>query len=207
MFRGIVQALQKTRSLFLLGDVQEELHDRRAVADQVPLEGDYVPKSLLPKSVVDGTWREFTTGKEIRIDPQGDHLLVVGAVENADAAPFGQGHPVPVQVAVLHVLVGGLAEIRDPEALWIHTGSDVLDGAVLTGRVHALEDEEQCLAALRVHGFLQFRKPRHVPVEHFAHCRLAAACEGGDRVQCVEIHLLAGCDAVTSGIEQRPNGA
>ena len=78
--RSSTQAFQKPCLLLLLGNVQEELDDRRAVADQMLLEGDDIPQPLGPESVVHGTRWKSPTGEKIGVDAQGDHFLVVGPV-------------------------------------------------------------------------------------------------------------------------------
>ena len=133
------------------------------------------------------TRRRWARGGSLRpasrvgVDPQGDHFLVVGAVEDADPAALGQRRPVPVQVAVLHVLVGRLAEVGHPEALGIDARRDVLDGAVLAGGVHALEYQQHRLSALRVHHLLQLGETRNLLFASIsAQGRLAATGDGGN---------------------------
>ena len=51
-------------------------------------------------------------------------------------------------------------------ALRIDAGHHVLDGAVLAGRVHRLEDRQHRPAILRVERLLQFGEPLHAVGEH-----------------------------------------
>ena len=64
------------------------------------------------------------------------------AVEDADAAPLGQGLHVSPEEIVIELLGGRFLETVNLAALRIHAGHDVADGAVLAGGVHGLENEQ-----------------------------------------------------------------
>ena len=81
--------------------------------------------------------------------PDDEHLLVVGAVEDADPAPPGQGALVPPEKVVVQLLGGGLFEGTDLHRLRVDTAHHVLDGAVLAGRVESLQDQEHAVRVLR----------------------------------------------------------
>ena len=98
------------------------------------------------------------------MDAHDEHLLVVGAVEDADAAALGQAPDVAPHEVVVEVLRRGLLEREHLAALRIHARHHVLDRAVLAGGVHRLEDEQQRPAVLGVEHLLLLREP------------LAAAC-------------------------------
>jgi hypothetical protein len=83
------------------------------------------------------------------VDPEGDDLLVVGAVEDPDAAALGQGLDRPPQEVVVQLLAGGLLEGDDVHPLGVHPGHDVLDGGVLAGRVQGLEHHQHGVGVAR----------------------------------------------------------
>ena len=86
-------------------------------------------------------------------------LLVVRAVEDADAPALGQAPDVAPQEVVVELLRRGLLERGHLAALRIDAGHDVLDRAVLAGRVHRLKDQQQGPAILGVEHVLLFRQP------------------------------------------------
>ena len=80
------------------------------------------------------------------------------AVEDADATAFGEPLPVTPEVVVVQVLIRRLLEVEYLEALRIHARGDLLDGAVFTGGIHALEYEQERPGAVRIQPFLQLRE-------------------------------------------------
>ena len=86
--------------------------------------------------------------------PQSDHFLVVRAIEDADPAALGKRQPMTMQPTELDLLRGRSIEVGHPEALRIDTGRDALDRAVLAGRVHALEHEQEGTSILGVEQLL-----------------------------------------------------
>ena len=76
------------------------------------------------------------------------HLLVVGAVEDADHPPPRERLLVAPHEVVVHVLGGGDLEAADADALGIHTAHHVTDRAVLPGGVDGLDDHQERLGVL-----------------------------------------------------------
>jgi hypothetical protein len=151
----VVQAVEEPLLLFLLGDVQEDLHDPGAVAVEVVLKGVDVRITLLPH----GLGRLFardgpSSGQELRVHPDHEDLLVVGAVEDADPPAFGQRLGGPPQEVVAELLGGGLLEGGDVAALGVHPRHHVLYGPVLAGGVHGLEHDQQAVGAVGPQQFL-----------------------------------------------------
>ena len=83
------------------------------------------------------------------------HLLVVGAVEDADVAALRQAARAAPQIIVVEFLGRRRFEGEHLAALRIHAGHDVLDGAVLAGGIHGLEDQQQRPAVLGIEFVLQ----------------------------------------------------
>ena len=76
------------------------------------------------------------------MDADDEDFLVVGAVEDGDAAAgreVAAGAPHEVVEAFLGI---GRLEGGDVDALRVDAGHDVLDGAVLAGGIEGLEDDE-----------------------------------------------------------------
>src|SRR4030095_8159243 len=86
-----VEASHEALLLLLLRDVQEELADRDAVPGRVGVEAVDVLIALLPDVLADDGGRQLLGGEELRVHPDHEDLLVVRAVEDADAAPLGEG--------------------------------------------------------------------------------------------------------------------
>ncbi len=89
------------------------------------------------------------------MNPDDEHLFVVRPVEDADMAArrqvaIGAPQKIMVQFKGARMLVA-----KDLAALRIDAGHDVLDGAVLAGRIHGLEDDEQCELIGGIQALLQ----------------------------------------------------
>ena len=88
------------------------------------------------------------------VDARGEHVFVVGAVEDADhAARRDLGVDAPEEV-VAGFERGGHLEGCDIASLGVDAGEDVADGAVFAGGVHALKDDEQGLGLAGVEDIL-----------------------------------------------------
>ena len=87
------------------------------------------------------------------------HLLVVRAVEDADAAALGQRLGDAPEEVVIELLRARRLEGMHLAALRVDARHHVLDRAVLAGRVHRLEDGEHRQTVLRVELLLQRGQP------------------------------------------------
>ena len=83
------------------------------------------------------------------------HLLVVGSVEDADPAAFGQIARGAPEKIVFQFVGARMLEAEHLAALRIDAGHDVPDGAVLSGRIHRLKDQQHRVAVGRVVKLLQ----------------------------------------------------
>jgi hypothetical protein len=92
-----------------------------------------------------------------------DHqdLLVVGPVEDADAAALGQVFDASPEIIMVELLGRRLLERHHLATLRVDAGHHMLDGAILARRVHGLEDEEHGPAVLRVEPVLQCGERLH----------------------------------------------
>ena len=102
---------------------------------------------------------------------------------------------------VVELLRRGLLEGVHLAALRIDARHDVLDRAVLAGRVHRLEDQQQRPAILGVEHVLLFRQPRGAALEELRRLALVhLQAAGVARIEVFEPEALAFGDAVRSDV-------
>ena len=153
-FVGLAMTLLQPFRLLRAGDVQQDLDDRRALVGEHALELADVPVAPAPHG----------RGLEL-VHPHGDHVLVVGAVPDADLAARGTPRVHPPQVVVREVGRARLREVLDPAAMRVEPREDMPDGAVLAGGVGALQHHEQAAAALGPQPVLQVAQLGHIGIE------------------------------------------
>ena len=112
--------------------------------------------------------RKLLARQNLRVHPDDEHLFVVGPVVDPDPAALGERlHRAP-EIVVVALLRRWRLEAEHLAALRVDAAHDVADRAVLAGRVHRLEDEEQRVGVLRVQPILLARElPDAVLEEHF----------------------------------------
>src|SRR5947208_16500343 len=110
---------------------------------------------------------------------------------------------------VCRLLLGRHLEGNDLAAARVDAAHDVLHGAVLARGVHALEDDEHRVPALRVEHVLEFRQPHDVLPELGASGRLVGVLAGVGGVDATQPDASAGPDAVVGhgGALYRPPSA
>ena len=155
---GVVDPLEEPPLLLLARDVQEELPDDDPVVAEVALVAPDVPVTVLPDVLRHELRGELGVSEEFGVHLHDEHVLVVGAVEDADASALGQLLVAAPEEVVVELLARRDLEGRHLAALRIDAGHHVLDRSVLPGRVHRLEDEEDRPAVLRVEPVLQLRE-------------------------------------------------
>ena len=154
----LVEPLEKSLSLLLARHVQEELADDSPVAGQVALEVADVLEALVPDPRRHELRRELLRVEQLIVHAYDEHLLVVGTVEDPDAAALRQRAEASPHVVMVELLLRGRLERGHVAALRVDTREDVLDRAVLPRRIHRLEDQEQRPPILRVELVLQVRE-------------------------------------------------
>ena len=75
--------------------------------------------------------------------PNDQHFLVIGAIEDTDPSAFGKATGRTPEKIVLQLFGARLFETEYLAALRIHPRHDVPNGAVLTGGVHPLKNQQQ----------------------------------------------------------------
>src|SRR5258708_7025202 len=118
--------------------------------------------------------------------PHHEGLLIVAAIEDADAAAFRETFHAPPEIIVVEVFAGGRLEGKDLATLRVDTGHDVLDRAVLPGGVHRLEDQQHRPAVLRVKHVLKLGQQIDAHGKRLLGARLVLGCEV-ERVAGVDI--------------------
>ncbi len=117
--------------MFFLGNVQEELDHAGPLVGQQFLERI----DLIVTPSPDLRRYEF-------VDPDHQHVFVVAAIEDADLAPRrGVGVDAP-EVVVGQLQMARLLERGNPNTLGVDHAEDVADGAVFTGGVHPLKNDQ-----------------------------------------------------------------
>ena len=91
------------------------------------------------------------------MDPHHQHLFVVGTVEDADVAAFGQLAIGPPQEVVAEFVLGWRLEAEDLAAFRVDARHHVLDGAVFAGRIHGLQDQQQGVGVRGIQQVLVLR--------------------------------------------------
>ena len=103
---------------------------------------------------IDKIRRQALGLEKLGMDAKDQNFLVVGAIEDADPAPLGQLPRRVPQEVVVQFLRAGVLETEHLAALGIDARHHVLDGAILAGRVHRLENQQQRIPVGRVQHVL-----------------------------------------------------
>src|SRR6185503_13597009 len=86
ILRRLVEPAEEAALLLPLGEVEEELPDERPVPGEVALEGVDVLEALLPNLLGLELGRDLLPPQDLGVDACDQDLLVVGTVEDPDAA-------------------------------------------------------------------------------------------------------------------------
>ena len=151
VLRGLFQPVEKAQALFFLRQVEKKFDHHRAVACQMLLKGGNVLEAFAPdRGFSHQRQRDFLLPEHFRVDAHHQHFLVIGAVEDANAAALGQADRGPPQKIVVELLRRRRLERMDLAALRVDAVEHAVDRAILARRIHALKDQQQRPAILRV---------------------------------------------------------
>ena len=90
------------------------------------------------------------------------HFLIIRTIEDANPAAFGKAAGAAPEKIMLQFLGAGLLETVNLAPLRIDAGNDVADGSILSGAVHPLKDQQQCVLVGCVVQLLQRAQLLHV---------------------------------------------
>ena len=86
--------------------------------------------------------RQALAAENFAMHPYDQDFFVIGSVEDANASALWQFSRSAPQEVMLQFGGARMLEARYLAALRINSGHHVLDGAVLAGRIHRLENEQ-----------------------------------------------------------------
>ena len=161
VFLGVVDPFKEALLLLLRRNMEKKFADEHAVVAQIALEATDVPKAVLPDVFRDQLGGEFLLLEQCLMHADHQDLLIVGTVEDTDAAALGQVRGATPEIIVVELLSRRPLERHHLAALRIDAGHHMLDGAILASGVHGLEEEEHGPAVLRVEHVLQLGEGLH----------------------------------------------
>ncbi len=151
VFFRFARAGEQALALFFLGEVEEELEDADAVTVEIVLEADDVAVAVAPEVFVSGVLvRKHLRGQDGRHGFGDEDLFIVGAIEDADMATYGQAFGGAPEKVMGEFLPAGLFEAVDHTALGVDAAHDVADGPVFAGGIHALKNQQQRITSVGV---------------------------------------------------------
>src|SRR5215475_12437611 len=118
--------------------MEKELADGDAVICQVTFDVANVLEPLVPDFAVDQFSRQFLFFEKLWMYANCKSLFIVTAIEDTDAAAFGQALQTTPQVVVVQVFARRRFKGIDLTSLRVDTRHNVLDRSVLAGRIHGL---------------------------------------------------------------------
>jgi hypothetical protein len=147
----LINALEETLSLFALREVEEELDDTGAVTIEMLLHVHDGTIPFLPDCLlIEESLRKPLTAENLWMYANDEHLLVVRTIKDADPPAFRQPAGRSPEKIMFQFLRTRLFETENLAAFRINPGHDVPDGAVLTGGVQPLKNQQQGIAVGRV---------------------------------------------------------
>lgn len=167
IFFGAFEAVKEAAFLFLAGDVEEEFSDDDAVVSEVGFEIVDVFVALFPDVLSEELGRQLLFLEQLGVDTDDEDFFVIGAVKDPDASAFGEVTLAAPKVVVVKFFWRRSFERGNLAALGIEAGHDMFDGAVFTGGVHGLEDEEDGPTVVGVELVLERGKMSDAVLEHF----------------------------------------
>ena len=155
---GEVDAPQEADALLLLREVEEDLHDPKAVPGEIPLPvvDRFVP--AFPDVVLARLGRELLAHEVLGMHTDDQHLLVVGPVEDGDLAPRRQPFLVAAKEVLIELPRGWDLEALDPHTLGVDATHHMPNRPVLACGVECLEHHEDAVRVLRREPRLVLRK-------------------------------------------------
>src|SRR6516162_10246586 len=151
-----------------------------------------VGEPLIPDFLANVRPGQPLASEDLGVHAHDQDLFVVRPVEDADAPALGQAPDVAPHEVVVQVFPRGLLERELLASLRIYARHDVLNGAVLTRRIHRLKHKQQGPAVLRVEHVLLFSEPLDAATEKFGRLALTKLQAAGVcRIDALQAEALA----------------
>src|SRR6516164_5709546 len=195
MFVWPIEAVHEALLLLFARHVQKELKNNRSLPTEIILEVCYVEEPLVPDAFAQERRGQLLSLQDMLMHAHNENLLIVGSVEDSDASALWQALGVAPEKVVIEVLRRGLLERENLAALRIYSRHNVLDGAVLSGRVHRLEHEQQRPAILGIEHVLLLCEPLGAALQEVGRLALVqpqATCVTW--IEVVQLEALAFCN-------------
>jgi hypothetical protein len=175
LFPWVFEAFEKSFALFVLGQVEEELENDRAVVGEMMLKPVDIGIALGPEIIVDSGTRNALGCDQFGVDLYHENFLVVGTIENTNAAALGDCAGISPEEVMAELFGRGVLEAGDLATLRIEARHDMFDGAVLTCGIHCLKNDEDRPLIGGVEAVLDCGKcgdvlRKHIFGESFAFC-------------------------------------
>ncbi len=143
VFFRIVNAFEKPPALFVLGQVQEKFDDAGAVAVQVFFQVENGAIPFFPdRSFIQQFRWNLLGAKQFRMHAHDEHLLIIGAIEDANASTSRQTAGRAPEKVMFQVIGIWLFETENLATLRVDARQHVFDGAVLAAGVHRLKNQQ-----------------------------------------------------------------
>src|SRR5260370_28536847 len=127
--------------------MQKKFDDAGAIAMQVILQVcDRTIPAAPDRRFIEACNRNMLAAENLGMNADDQDLLVIRAIEDADPAALRQLTDRVPQKIVLQILAAWMFEAENLAALWVDARHHVLDDAVLAGRIHRLENQQQRIA-------------------------------------------------------------
>src|SRR5437899_5155547 len=123
-------------------------------------------EAFFPEVLADEVLRDALALQQLLMHPHHQHLLIMGAVEDADIAARREIPRRPPEEIMIKLARARRLERMHQAALRIEAGHDVLDHAVLASRIHRLQHDQESPTIVGVEPFLQRREPIEICGEH-----------------------------------------
>ncbi len=143
----MLHSVAESALLLVRTDMQKELGDDDPTVLQQSLERPYV---LHPQVEL--------VGSDLAVDLRQDQLLVIGPVEDDHLATGRRLHVRAPDEVMLLLLLAHRQEVFDADPFWVGEDEHILDGDVLAGRIHTLEDDQQPAHLRGEHQVLELPK-------------------------------------------------
>ena len=117
---GLVDALEQLLALLVLRHVEPELENHGALLRQIPLVVRDRPQAGRPRTSSDGGSGQLLRGEELGVHAHDEHLLVVAAIEDRDAAALRQLRRRAPEEIVRELAFARLLERRDVQTARVH---------------------------------------------------------------------------------------